>query len=141
MCPTLCDPIDGSPPGPPSLGFSRQEHWSGLPYLPSAREDGGVSGVSSSCGARGGFLPRHPHNGPVKCYSKGSRHWRHLGLKDVQRGELQCAGLRKTVWDGIQLPRQGLSWPWVPVVALLLSKLPYLGLTSLILFTDELSLD
>ena len=32
-CPTLCDPIDGSPPGP-SLGFSRQEHWSGLP-LPS----------------------------------------------------------------------------------------------------------
>ena len=26
---------------------------------PSAREDGGVSGVSSSCGARGGFLPRH----------------------------------------------------------------------------------
>ena len=28
-CPTLCDPIDGSPPG---LGFSRQEHWSGLPF-------------------------------------------------------------------------------------------------------------
>ena len=24
-CPTLCDPIDGSPPG-------RQEHWSGLPF-------------------------------------------------------------------------------------------------------------
>ena len=33
-CPTLCDPIDSSPPGSPSLGFSRQEHWSGLP-LPS----------------------------------------------------------------------------------------------------------
>ena len=31
-CPTLCDPIDGSPPGPSSLGFSRQEHWSGLPF-------------------------------------------------------------------------------------------------------------
>ena len=31
-CPTLCDPIDGSPPGPLSLGFSRQEHWSGLPF-------------------------------------------------------------------------------------------------------------
>ena len=24
-CPTLCDPIDGSPPAHPSLGFSRQE--------------------------------------------------------------------------------------------------------------------
>ena len=32
-CPTVCDPIDGSPPGSPSLGFSRQEHWSGLPFL------------------------------------------------------------------------------------------------------------
>ena len=31
-CPTLCDPRDGSPPGFPSLGFSRQEHWSGLPF-------------------------------------------------------------------------------------------------------------
>jgi len=31
-CPTLCDPIDGSPPGSPSLGFFRQEHWSGLPF-------------------------------------------------------------------------------------------------------------
>ena len=31
-CLTLCDPIDGSPPGYPVLGFSRQEHWSGLPF-------------------------------------------------------------------------------------------------------------
>ena len=31
-CLTLCDPIDGSPPGSPFLGFSRQEHWSGLPF-------------------------------------------------------------------------------------------------------------
>ena len=31
-CLTLCDPIDGSPLGSPSLGFSRQEHWSGLPF-------------------------------------------------------------------------------------------------------------
>ena len=36
--PTLCDPIDGSPPGPPSLGFSRQEHWSGLP-VPSPMQE------------------------------------------------------------------------------------------------------
>ena len=31
-CPTLRDPVDGSPSGSPSLGFSRQEHWSGLPF-------------------------------------------------------------------------------------------------------------
>ena len=34
LCPTVCNPIDSSPQAPPSLGFSRQEHWSGLP-LPS----------------------------------------------------------------------------------------------------------
>ena len=27
----LCGPMGGGPPGSPSLGFSRQEHWSGLP--------------------------------------------------------------------------------------------------------------
>ena len=37
-CPTLCDPIDGSPPGFPSLGFSKQERWSGLP-LPSPMQE------------------------------------------------------------------------------------------------------
>ena len=31
-CLTLCDPIDGSLLGSPSLGFSRQERWSGLPF-------------------------------------------------------------------------------------------------------------
>ena len=31
-CPTLCNPIDSSPPGSPSLGFSKQEYWSGLPF-------------------------------------------------------------------------------------------------------------
>ena len=31
LCPTLCDPIDGSPQAS-VLGFSRQEHWSGLPF-------------------------------------------------------------------------------------------------------------
>ena len=29
---TLCDPIDGSHQAPLSLGFSRQEHWSGLSF-------------------------------------------------------------------------------------------------------------
>ena len=31
LCLTLCDPIDSSPPTPLSLGFSRQEYWSGVP--------------------------------------------------------------------------------------------------------------
>ena len=32
-CPTLCDPVDCSlHQASPSLGFSRQEYWSGLPF-------------------------------------------------------------------------------------------------------------
>ena len=38
LCPTLCDPIDGAHQAPPSLGFSRQEHWSGLPFPSPMRE-------------------------------------------------------------------------------------------------------
>ena len=30
LCPTLCDPMDCQ--APPSMGFSRQEYWSGLPF-------------------------------------------------------------------------------------------------------------
>ena len=37
-CLTLYDPIDSSPPGSPSLGFSGQEHWSGLPFPSPMRE-------------------------------------------------------------------------------------------------------
>ena len=31
-CPTLCDPVVAAHQAPPSLGFSRQEHWSRLPF-------------------------------------------------------------------------------------------------------------
>ena len=34
----FCVTPHGSPPGPPSLGFSRQEHWSGLPFPSSMHE-------------------------------------------------------------------------------------------------------
>ena len=37
-CLTLCDPPDGSPSGSPFLRFSRQEHWSGLPFPSSMHE-------------------------------------------------------------------------------------------------------
>ena len=34
LCLTLCDLMDFSPPGSLSMGFSRQEYWSGLPFPP-----------------------------------------------------------------------------------------------------------
>ena len=47
-CPTL-QPKDGSPPGSPSLGFSRQEHWSGLPFPSPMHESEKWSEVAQLC--------------------------------------------------------------------------------------------
>ena len=42
-CPTLCDPVDCSPPAPLSMRFSRQEYWSGLSFpSPGDLPDPGV---------------------------------------------------------------------------------------------------
>ena len=35
LCPTLCDPMDCSPPGFLSMGFSTEKQWSGLPCPPA----------------------------------------------------------------------------------------------------------
>ena len=47
-CPTLCDPMDSSlHQAPPSMGFSRQEYWSGLPFpSPGNLPDPGIDQVS-----------------------------------------------------------------------------------------------
>ena len=34
LCLTLGDPMDCGPPGSLSMGFPRQEYWSGLPFPP-----------------------------------------------------------------------------------------------------------
>ena len=46
-CWTLCDPIVCSPQAPLSMGFSRQEYWSGLPFpLPGDLADPGIKNRS-----------------------------------------------------------------------------------------------
>ena len=51
LCPTLCDPLDRvAPQAPPSLGFSRQEYWSGLPFpSPMQMKEESESEVTQSC--------------------------------------------------------------------------------------------
>ena len=42
LCLTLCDPMDCGPPGS-SMGFLRQEYWSGLPFpFPGDLPDPGI---------------------------------------------------------------------------------------------------
>ena len=47
LCLTLCNPMDYSPPDSSSMGFSRQEHQSGLPFpVPGNLPDQGIEPVS-----------------------------------------------------------------------------------------------
>ena len=64
--PTLCDPMDSSlHQAPPSMGFSRQEYWSGLPF--SSLEDLPNPGIETSSPAlAGGFFTSEPPGKPLK---------------------------------------------------------------------------
>ena len=47
LCPTLCDPMDVAHQAPPSMGFSRQEYWSGLRFpFPGDLSDPGIEPAS-----------------------------------------------------------------------------------------------
>ena len=61
-CPTLCDPMDGSPQAPLSMGFSSQEYWSGLPCPPPGDlSDPGIKLASlTSPALAGGFFTAKP---------------------------------------------------------------------------------
>ena len=49
-CPTLCDPMDCSRQAPQSMGFSRQEYYSGLPFpSPGDLPDSGIIAGLLTC--------------------------------------------------------------------------------------------
>ena len=61
-CPTLCDPMDCTPPGSNVHGFPRQEYWNGLPFPPPGDlPDPGIEPMSThvSCVAGSSFLLSH----------------------------------------------------------------------------------
>ena len=64
-CLTLCNPRDGSPPGTPSLGFSRQEPWSGLPFPSPMHEVKSEREVVQSCLTPSDPIDGSPPGSPV----------------------------------------------------------------------------
>ena len=60
LCPTLCNPTDGSPPGSSVHGIFQARVWNGMP-LPSPRDlaDQGIKSVSPAL--TDGFFTTEPH--------------------------------------------------------------------------------
>ena len=104
-CATLCYPIDGSLPGspvpgilqaPPSLGFSRQEHWSGLPFPSPMHESekwkwsySVVSDCSRPHRLQSTRLCR-PWDFPGKSTGVGCHRLLHLGSLSIHKCENIC---------------------------------------------------
>ena len=70
LCPTLwtfCDTMDCSPSDSLSMGFSRQEYWSGLPFpAPGDLPDPGIKPVIlASPALAGGFFTAEPPGKPL----------------------------------------------------------------------------
>ena len=59
LCTTLCEPMDCSPPDSLSMGFLRQEYWSGLPFpSPENLPDPGIKPTPPALA--GGFFTTEP---------------------------------------------------------------------------------
>ena len=71
-CPTLCDPMDCSPPGFSIHEFSRQEYWSGLPFpSPGRLSNPGIKLLSPAFQADA--LPSEPPGYPIILLNEESK--------------------------------------------------------------------
>ena len=72
-CPTLCNPMDCTHQAPPSMGFSRQEYWSGVPFpSPGDLPDPGIKHGSPACRQM-----RHPLGRQGSPLTRACRQTRH----------------------------------------------------------------
>ena len=70
-CSTLCNPMDLAHQAPSSMGFPRQEYWSGLFFSPTgALPDSGIEPMSPALA--GGFLTTIPPRKPRVCVCGGA---------------------------------------------------------------------
>ena len=70
-CPTLCNPLDCTKQTPLSMGFPRQEYWTGLPSPPPGDlPDPGIKPVSPTAPAlQADSLPLSHQGGPLMSFS------------------------------------------------------------------------
>ena len=107
-CPTLCDPMDCSPPGPSVHGILQQEHWSGWPCPPPGDlPNAGIEpGLSCHLYWQAGSLPLAPAGKPRAAVG----HPLPCQLEPELCGPAWCLRL----WGNLSLPLSELPivWRW-----------------------------
>ena len=90
-CPTLCDPWTTACQAPLSMGFSRQEHWSGLPYPPPVDlPNPGIEPTTPvSPALQVDSLPAEPQEKPVKVIIDEKKDLRSIMQASILRNNKQ----------------------------------------------------
>ena len=113
-CPTLCNPMNCSSPGSSVHGFSRQEHWSGLPCPHPGESFRSRDRTHTSCTA-GGFFTTEPLGKPyyllcyaMLCYAMLS-HFSHVRLcvtpqTAAHQAPPSLGFSRQEHWSGLPFP-------------------------------------
>ena len=132
-CPTLCGPMDCTCQAPPSMGFSRQDYWSGLPFpSPGDLPNPGIKPGSPALQADS--LPSEPQGGFTIRGQQRSNFWKFgsllrgsvgvggvegLGFGPWQPRSLTCLALPSLIflpwihfWASKCFCRQGPLFPW-----------------------------
>ena len=109
-CPTLCDPWTVAHQAPPSMGFSRQEYWSGLPF-PSRTQVSHIAGRRFNlCTTREAKLPTETQNIKDVQERKGNQVERRRGRRR-EGGWCKRGGLID-VSCHLRMPRRYGTFPW-----------------------------
>ena len=106
--PTLCDPMTAAHQAPPSLGFSRQQHWSGLPFLLQCMKVKSESEVAQSCPTL---------SNPMDCSLPGSSFC----------GIFQARGLE---WGAIASSPKRLATEWEWIITIHTPRVPIFRITK-----------
>ena len=116
LCPTLCDPMDCSCQAPLSMGFSRQESWSGLPCPPSGNLPNlGIEPTSLMSPALAGrfFTTSTTWEAPAGRVKFGKSEPQHHGTStsmDVELELSRCDKWFKTVAPSLSSPDSAVSY-------------------------------
>ena len=118
FCPALCDPWSVAHQAPPSMGFSRQEYWSGLPFpSPGDLPNPGIELRSPTLQADAltSAPPGKPLNTRIQVLTaKISREERKPGgrKKGEEAGKGGERGGLTDVSCHLQIPRHYGTFPW-----------------------------